>query len=133
MFKVGLAVLAIGFGVQMFSGYTYTVADPAECPDEWEGDPVTYTEVYNRAGEPDGYWCLVQGSYTQTNEPTYKNIPVGQRDGYHQWPGFAIMVIGGVLILTSVLRGRSGDESDEGATSADGLSDGDSGESEGDG
>lgn len=109
MFKVGLAVLVIGFGIQMFSGYTYTVDDPSECPDEWDGDPVTYTEVYDRAGEPDGYWCLVQGSYTQTNEPTYRNIPVGERDGYHQWPGFAVMIVGGILVLTSVLRGRSDD------------------------
>ena len=106
MFRIGLAVIAIGFGIQLFSGYTYTVAEPSECPPEWEGDPVTVTEVYNRAGEQDGYWCLVQGAYTQTNEPTYKNIPVGERDGYAQWWGFGIMAAGGALVLTSVLRNR---------------------------
>ena len=115
MFKIGLAVLAIGFGIQMFSGYTYTVSDPAECPAEWEGDPVTVTEVYDRQGEPDGYWCLVQGAYTQTQEPTYKNIPVGERNGYAQWPGFSVMAAGGLIVLAAALRERSSTGDDEGS------------------
>ena len=106
LFRIGLVVIAVGFVVQMFSGYTYTVSSPDECPDTYEGDKVIVTEVLDRSGNVDGYWCLIQGTFTQTNEPRYHNIPVGDRAGYAQWYGFAIMVLGGILIGVSLIRNR---------------------------
>ena len=65
------------------------------------------TEVYDGDGNPDGYWCLVEGSFTQTNQPTYHNIPVGVRAGCAQWYGFAIMLLGATVVGGGLLRGRS--------------------------
>ncbi|MGI9529822.1 MAG: hypothetical protein ACR2NG_08925 [Acidimicrobiia bacterium] len=104
--KVGVGLLVVGFLVQMFSGYTYTVESPAECPPDWEGDRVISTEVYDGDGNVDGYWCLVEGSITQTGSQTYHNIPVGNRAGYAQWYGFAIMLAGLALVGIGLIRGR---------------------------
>ncbi len=107
MFRIGMIVVVVGFGIQMFSGYTYTVSDPAECPETWEGDPVTATEVLDAGGAVAGYWCLVQGSFSQTNEPRFHNIPVGERAGYAQWYGFAVMLAGAAIVGVAVWRERS--------------------------
>ena len=120
MVKVGAGLLVIGFLVQLFSGYTYTVANPDACPATWEGDPVVSTEVYDADGAVDGYWCLVQGSYTQTNQPTYQNIPVGERAGYAQWYGFAIMLVGAALVGLGLFVHRSKDSDDLSETGAEG-------------
>lgn len=120
MVKVGAGLLVIGFLVQLFSGYTYTVSSPDECPTTWEGDPVVSTEVYDADGAIDGYWCLVQGSYTQTNQPTYQNIPVGERAGYAQWYGFAIMLVGAALVGLGLFVRRSKDSDDLSETGAEG-------------
>lgn len=106
MLKVGLAIVAIGFGVQLFSGFTWTVASPDDCPDTWDGEDVTVTEVYDAEGRVDGYWCLVPGSFTQANEPTFQNIPVGERSGYSQVYGFGIIVVGGVITGIGAMRNR---------------------------
>jgi len=106
MFRVGLAIIVIGFFIQMFSGYTYTVASPDACPDEWEGDAVTSTEILDADGNVAGYWCLVQGSFTQDNRPTFQNIPVGERSGYSSWYGFGAMFIGGIVLAAGILRDR---------------------------
>lgn len=106
MLKAGLAIVAIGFGVQLFSGYTWTVASADDCPATWEGEEVTATEIHDADGGIDGYWCLVPGSYTQANEPTFQNIPVGERSGYSQLYGFGIMVVGGTVIGIGAYRTR---------------------------
>lgn len=111
LFRIGLLVVVVGFIVQMFSGYTYTVAKPEDCPDTWEGDEVTSTEVYDRSGNPAGYWCLVPGSFTQTNEPRFHNIPVGDRAGYAQWYGFAVMLVGAGMVGIALLLNRSSTDS----------------------
>lgn len=106
MFRVGLAIIVIGFFIQMFSGYTYTVASPDACPDEWDGEAVTSTEILDAEGNVAGFWCLVQGSFTQDNRPTYQNIPVGERSGYSSWYGFGVMFIGGIVLAAGILRDR---------------------------
>ena len=115
LFRIGLVVVVAGFVVQMFSGYTYTVASPDDCPPTWEGEDVSWTEVLDRSGNPAGYWCLIQGSFTQTNEPRFHNIPVGVRAGYAQWYGFAVMLVGVGLIGASFLARRSTSEPDGGS------------------
>ena len=106
MFRVGLAIIVIGFFIQMFSGYTYTVASPGACPDEWDGEVVTSTEILDAGGNVAGYWCLVQGSFTQDNRPTFQNIPVGERSGYSSWYGFGVMFIGGIVLAAGIARDR---------------------------
>ena len=105
--RVGAALLVIGFAIQLFSGYTWTVASADDCPATWEGDEVTVTEVYDSDGSVAGYWCLVPGSFTQANEPTFRNIPVGERTGYSQAYGFGVMVVGGILVGTGLYRNRN--------------------------
>ena len=106
MFRVGLAIIVIGFFIQMFSGYTYTVASPGACPDEWDGEVVTSTEILDAGGNVAGYWCLIQGSFTQDNRPTFQNIPVGERSGYSSWYGFGVMFIGGIVLAAGIVRDR---------------------------
>lgn len=106
MVRIGAVIVAVGFGIQLFSGFTWTVASPEDCPARWEGEDVTVTEVYDAAGAVAGYWCLVPGSFTQANEPTFQNIPVGERSGYSQAYGFAAMVAGGLLIGGGLLSSR---------------------------
>ncbi len=106
MLRIGLVIVAIGFGVQLFSGYTWTVASPEDCPTTWEGEEVTVSEVFDADGRVNGYWCLVPGAFTQTNEPTFQNIPVGDRSGYSQVYGFALMVVGGVIMGIGAYRER---------------------------
>lgn len=115
--RIGAAVVAIGFGIQLFSGFTWTVESPDDCPESWEGDDVTVTEVYDTDGSLAGYWCLVPGAFTQANEPTFQNIPVGERSGYSQAYGFGVMVLGGLLIGAGLLAKRSSGE--PGTTGAD--------------
>lgn len=122
MFRVGLAVIAIGFVVQMFSGYTYTVASPEACPATWEGEEVTSTEVLDASSAVVGYWCLVQGSFTQSNQPTYQNIPVGERSGYAQWYGFVVMLGGGLLLVGGIVRDRTRSPSPSMVDRSDGAS-----------
>jgi len=33
LLKIGAGLIVLGFALQMFSGYTYTVASPEECPE----------------------------------------------------------------------------------------------------
>ncbi len=127
MFRVGLAIIVIGFVIQMFSGYTYTVATPDACPDEWDGEGVTSTEILDAEGNVAGYWCLVQGSFTQDNRPTFQNIPVGERSGYSSWYGFGVMFIGGIVLAAGILRDRqrvgAGGAEDSGEAPEDGPGD----------
>ena len=100
-------VIGIGFAVQLFSGYTYAVPSPNDCPATWSDDEVTALPVLDDDGAAIEYWCVIEGPYTQANEPTYRNIPVGDRRGYAPWYGFVVMAVGGAILVAAVLRDRA--------------------------
>ena len=76
--------------------------------------------MYDGDGNPDGCWCLVEGSFTQTNQPTYHIIPVGVRAGFAQWYGFAIMLLGAIGVGGGLLWGRSAQTNEAASDGHDG-------------
>ncbi|MEN8040588.1 MAG: hypothetical protein ABFR95_03705, partial [Actinomycetota bacterium] len=55
-----IAVGVVGVALVLFSGISFTVQDPSECPATWEGDPVVVSEVFAPDGSVSGYWCIVE-------------------------------------------------------------------------